>query len=69
MLKMRNMKQRERNNGTKTRGGNSKKGISDIKMQGWKLRETETAAQCCRGWKNAKHEHSGKASMESRWLL
>jgi len=45
------MKQWERNNGTKTRGGNSKKGISDIKMQGWKLRETETAAHMLQGVK------------------
>jgi len=35
----------------KCRGGNSKKGISGTKMQGWKLRETETTAKCCRAGK------------------
>jgi len=37
---MRDMKQRKGNNGTKM-----------SQMQEWKLRETETVVQCCRGWK------------------
>ena len=46
---------------SKCRGRNCEKGNSGTKMQGWKLRETETVAQCCRGVENA-----AQASMDSQ---
>jgi len=49
---MRDMKQREGNNGTK--------------IQGWKLRETETTAQSCRGWKMRDMNIRERQSKESR---
>jgi len=39
------------------------------KMQGWKLRETETVAQCCRGWKMRDVNIRERQSIESSWLL
>jgi len=61
-LKMRDMKQRH---SQKCRGENCEKGNNGTKMQGWKLRETEIVAQCCRWWKmrhkplwTAKRTHS-----------
>ena len=37
---------------SKLQGGNCEKGNNvGTKVQGWKLRETETVAQCCRGCK------------------
>jgi len=47
-LKMPDMKQRH---GQKCSGGNCEKENIGTKMQGWKLPETETVAQYCRGWK------------------
>jgi len=37
------------------------------KMQGWKQRETETVAQCCRGWKMRVVNIRERQSIESRW--
>ena len=45
---MRNMKQRH---SSKSRGGNCEKVNNGTKMQRWKLREMETAAQKCSGGK------------------
>ena len=45
---MRDIKQRH---SQKCRGWNCEKGNNGTKMQRYKLWETETKAQCCRGWK------------------
>jgi len=39
------------------------------KIPGWKLRETETVAQCCRVWKMRDMNIQERQSIESRWLL
>jgi len=45
---MRDMKERHSENaGVEI----ARKETNGTKMQGWKLRETETTAQCCTGWK------------------
>ena len=40
-------------------------------MHGWKLREMETVAQCCKGWKIRDmniRERQSIETLESRWL-
>jgi len=53
----------------KRRTWNIRKGNDGTKIQGWKLRETETTAQCCRGWKMRDMNIRERQSIESRWLL
>ena len=75
-LKLRDMKLQDRNLRHKNAGvETARHGISGTKMQGWKLRDMESAAQKCRGgncetWnqrhKNAGVEIAAQASMESQ---
>ena len=48
---------------------NNGPGNNDTKMQGWKLREMETAAQCCGGWKMRDVAIRERLTMESHWRL
>jgi len=63
-LKLRDMKLQDRNLRHKNAGvETARHGISGTKMQGWKLRDMESAAQKCRGgnceiW-NQRHKNAG----------